>query len=198
MDPQAAKAFILAKLRYELPESRAYHSLEHTLDVYASAIGIAESEGITGEGFTLLKVAALFHDSGFTEQDDDHENASCAIVRRVLPGMGFNTGQVDAVCSMILSTCIPQSPKNILEQILCDADLDYLGRNDFIPIGNRLFKEMRTYGILSTEMEWQKLQLKFLEQHRYFTRTNRTTREPVKQQHLEGVRQWLERHTGAK
>ena len=198
MDPQAAKAYILAKLRHELPETRAYHSLEHTLDVYASAIGIAEAENITGDDLVLLKIAALYHDSGFTEQDDDHENASCAIVRRVLPTMGFSATQVATICDMILSTCIPQSPATVLEQILCDADLDYLGRNDFIPIGNKLFQEMRTFGVLSTEREWQELQLKFLVQHRYFTHTNRSLREPVKQEHLENVRQWLERDSAGK
>lgn len=196
MDPQAAKAYILAKLRHELPKTRAYHSLEHTLDVYASAIGIAEREGVNGEGLVLLKVAALYHDSGFTEQDVDHEVASCRIVRNSLPGFGFNNEQIDSICSMILSTSIPQSPKNHLDRILCDADLDYLGRNDFVPIGNNLFKEMRTYGVLSTEREWQELQLKFLDQHRYFTETNKQIREPVKMRHLDQVRLWLSRNKG--
>ncbi len=192
MDAQAAKAYILAKLRHELPEGRSYHSLEHTLDVYASAIGIAEREGVNGEGLTLLKVAALYHDSGFTEQDDDHEGASCAIVRCKLPGFGFSEVQVERICSMIMSTTIPQSPQDMLDRILCDADLDYLGRNDFVRIGNNLFKEMRTYGVLSTEQEWQELQLKFLQQHHYFTDTNIATREPVKKQHLVEIKRWLE------
>src|SRR5690606_8695477 len=90
MDPQGARAYILAKLRHELPAGRTYHSLEHTLDVYASAIGIAEHEGIEGDDVILLKIAALFHDSGFTEQDELHEEGSCRIVRGQLPVFGFN------------------------------------------------------------------------------------------------------------
>ncbi|MDQ3101778.1 MAG: HD domain-containing protein [Bacteroidota bacterium] len=184
----------MAKLRHELPATRVYHSLEHTLDVYASAIGIAEREGVHGEGLVLLKIAALYHDSGFTEQDEQHEEASCSIVRKSLPGFGFSHQQVEDVCSMILSTSIPQSPKNNLDRILCDADLDYLGRNDFVRIGNHLFQEMRTYGVLSTEHEWQELQRKFLEQHHYFTETNKQLREPVKKRHLEEVKLWLKTH----
>ncbi len=194
MDPQAAKAYILAKLRYELPPNRTYHSLEHTLDVYASAIGIAEREGLTGEDLTLLKIAALYHDSGFTERDDRHEEASCDIVRGKLPEFGFTAEQVDKVCAMILSTSIPQTPRTALDRILCDADLDYLGRGDFIRIGDHLFQELRAYGALSTEVEWNRLQVDFLEKHHYFTETNKRIREPVKQRHLAEIRIWLAQH----
>lgn len=192
MDTEGAKAYILAKLKNELPADRTYHSLEHTLDVYASAIGIAEQEGVTGEGFMLLKIAALYHDSGFTVQNLEHEVAGCAIVRTNLPGFGFSEQQIELICDMIMATRIPQTPRNKLGRILCDADLDYLGRNDFDRIGSALFQEMRTYGVLKTEREWNELQVRFLERHRYFTGTNKRSREAEKQMHLLAVRKWLE------
>jgi uncharacterized protein len=194
MDAQGAKTYILAKLKNELPAGRTYHCLEHTLDVYASAISIAEEEGITGEGLVLLKIAALYHDSGFTVQDTDHELAGCAITREKLPGFGFNTRQVELICDMIMATRIPQRPRNKLARVLCDADLDYLGRGDFEQIGTTLFQEMRLYGVLSTERDWNELQERFLERHSYFTATNKRTREPQKQEHLARVRDWLARH----
>lgn len=194
MDALGAKTYILAKLKNELPADRTYHSLEHTLDVYASAIGIAEQEGITGEGLMLLKIAALYHDAGFALQNHDHEIASCAIVREVLPQHGFNERQVELVCDMIMATKIPQRPRNKLSRVLCDADLDYLGRGDFVRIGEALFHEMRTYGVLSTEREWNELQERFLERHTYFTATNKKLREPMKQQHLQQVKTWLATH----
>ncbi len=194
MDAQSAKAYILARLRDELPAKRTYHSLEHTLDVYASAIGIAEHEGITGEGLVLLKIAALYHDAGFIEQDNDHEEGSCRIVRQVLPGYGFNARQVELVCDMIMATRIPQRPRNKLARVLCDADLDYLGRGDFDRIGAFLFEEMRTYGVLKNERDWNELQERFLERHSYFTVTNKTQREPLKQKHLLQVKAWLASH----
>jgi len=194
MDTQGAKAYILARLRNDLPADRTYHSLEHTLDVYASAIGIAEQEGVTGDDLALLKIAALFHDAGFAVQDVDHEQAGCDIVRSVLPGFDFNEGQVERICDLIMATRIPQSPRDPLAEILCDADLDYLGRADFKRIGDTLFAEMRAYGILETEREWNELQVRFLEKHRYFTATNKRSREVGKQEHLAGVRQWLLDH----
>jgi uncharacterized protein len=191
MDPLAAQEYILAKLKAELPPGRTYHCLEHTLDVYASVIDIAYEEGVEGEDLALLKMAALYHDAGFTEDDTDHELVGCRIVRTSLPDFGFSEEQIERVCHMIMSTRIPQSPKDRLGQILCDADLDYLGRNDFVRIGNTLFEEFRIYGVLRTEREWNELQERFLERHRYFTATNIRLREPVKQQNLSAVRAWL-------
>jgi len=194
MDSSGARAFILEQLRSRLPAERTYHSLEHTLDVYASAISIAEQEGVTGDGLVLLKIAALYHDAGFLAHDTDHEEAGCRLVREVLPGFGFNARQIELICDMIMATRIPQSPRNKLARILCDADLDYLGRDDFERIGATLFQEMRTYGVLRTEREWNELQVRFIERHSYFTQTNKQLREPAKQAHLAKVRAWLEQN----
>ncbi|MCB9167360.1 MAG: HD domain-containing protein [Flavobacteriales bacterium] len=191
MDLQGAKAKILVKLRDELPPTRTYHSLWHTLDVYASVIDIAEHEGVHGDDLVLLKTAALFHDSGFTEQDHDHEEAGCRIARGLLPVHGYGSAVVDRICAMIMATKVPQAPEDALAEILCDADLDYLGRSDFWSVGRTLFDEMRAFGTLRTELEWNQLQERFLEKHHYFTESTRRAREEQKQQHLSEVRDWL-------
>ena len=194
MDTTAAKTYILKRLKEELPVERSYHSLEHTLDVYASVIDIAWSEGVGGEELELLKTAALYHDCGFVLEPSAHEEAGCSIVRSELPQFGYSDAHVERICSMINSTKIPQKPDDLLGRILCDADLDYLGRGDFKRIGDLLFAEMRAVGTLRTELEWNTLQVKFLEQHRYFTDTNINEREPVKQRHLAQVKAWLREH----
>ena len=88
MDTQAAETYILARLRSGLPPHRSYHSCEHTLDVYRTAITIASAEGVGGEDLDLLKTAALFHDSGFLVQDQEHEQGRCINAREALPGVG--------------------------------------------------------------------------------------------------------------
>jgi predicted metal-dependent HD superfamily phosphohydrolase len=194
MDQRAAKAFILARLRHGLPESRTYHSFEHTLDVYASAITIGEEEGIVGDDMELLKTAALFHDSGYLLDASHHESGSCVLVREHLPRFGYDAGQVEMVCRMIMCTEVPQRPSDAMSAVLCDADLDYLGRPDFHRIGNLLFLELKSQGALSNEREWNELQAAFLTRHRYFTSYSTLQREPLKQQHLAEVRQWLLEH----
>ncbi len=187
MDPQAAEVHILARLREGLPANRSYHCYDHTLDVYRTAITIAAAEGVSGEDLDLLKTAALFHDSGFLIQDDEHEKGSCGIARETLPAFGYSPAHIERICTMIMATKIPQDPTDELARILCDADLDYLGRPDFFRIGATLFNEFKRYGVLSTEREWNELQVRFLEKHRYFTKRSKLVREPVKRQHLAAV-----------
>ncbi len=187
MDPSAAETFILGRLREGLPSHRSYHCFDHTLDVYRTAITIAAAEGVGGEDLDLLKTAALFHDAGFITQDQEHEQGSCTIAREALPDFGYTTVQIERICVMIMATKIPQDPTDELSRILCDADLDYLGRPDFFRIGATLFSEFKHYGVLTTEREWNELQVRFLEKHHYFTRRSKLVREPVKRKHLAAV-----------
>ena len=83
-----------------------------------------------------------------------------------------------------MATQIPQKPRNLTEQILCDADLDYLGRDDFFTIGDKLFAELSMYGMINTEEEWNRLQTGFLEKHHYFTVTALKLRKDKKDENL--------------
>ncbi|MFD0792158.1 HD domain-containing protein [Mucilaginibacter litoreus] len=179
--------YILTRLRYELPGHFHYHNIDHTLDVYHSAEAIAIQEYIDGETTRLLLIAALYHDSGYLKQISEHEKASCAIAREALVDFGYTAAEIDAVCSIIMATQLPQQPKTLPEQIICDADLDYLGRTDFITTGNRLFEEMKALGSIGTIDDWNKLQVDFLKTHHYFTKTAVENREPKKQENLRAL-----------
>jgi len=188
MEFEKVKKFILAKLRKELPRSLTYHSLGHIKDVYKAAQKLAKLEGISGEELTLLLTAVLFHDSGFLIQQKEHERVGCEIARKHLPDYGYTESQIERICGMIMATRIPQTPHNKLEQIICDADLDYLGRDDFFTIGNTLYDELCMYGLLQTENDWNKLQVRFLEGHHYFTDSAIKLRKAKKDEHLAFVR----------
>lgn len=183
-----AKKFILSKLRNELPQYLSYHSVEHVKDVFESCKSIAESEGVKGDDLKLLLTAALFHDSGFLKGPKEHEKKSCQIAKKHLPDYGYTAAQIKIICGMIMATKVPQQPKTHLEEIICDADLDYLGREDFFTIGDKLFAELSVYGILSTEDEWNSLQVRFLESHHYFTKTAIKNRQKKKDKYLKIVK----------
>lgn len=170
MDIEKAKLYIFEKLNRELPKTLHYHSVDHVLDVLNASEHIAFLEGITGEDLLLLKTAAMYHDSGFTVQGKDHEHFGCELVKKMLPSFNYNEDQITKICGMIMATKIPQTPNNLLEQIICDADLDYLGRDDYWEISNDLFKEINETTTL-VEIDWLKIQINFLEQHHYFTKT---------------------------
>lgn len=192
MNFHLAKKYILTRLKDELPSYLTYHGYHHTWDVYEMTIEIAMSEGITDEkDLTLLKTAAIFHDSGFILAYNGHEDLSCEIVREKLPEFDYNEEQIEKICSMIQATKIPQNPQTQLEEILADADLDYLGREDFYAISSSLFEEFKSINLLKTEEEWNKIQVKFLEQHHYFTKTCIQRRKDAKEKRLVELRKLI-------
>jgi uncharacterized protein len=191
---EKVEQFMLQKLQNELPQHLSYHSVSHVKDVMQAALNIARQEGVQQQEQILLQTAALFHDSGFLFGAQEHERKSCNIAREYLPQYGYDAQQIEQICGMIMATKIPQSPQNHLEEILADADLDYLGRDDFFTIGNRLFDELSMFGIVSTERDWNMLQLRFLESHHYFTKTAIALRSEKKQEHLNYLKNQLNTH----
>src|SRR3954469_18398792 len=151
MELVKAEQFILDKLQKELPEYLCYHSFSHTQDVLVAALRIASDEGINKKDTMLLRTAAMYHDAGFTIQNKDHEEIGCDIARKTLPGFHYTDNEIRIICDMIIATKIPQSPNNLLEKIICDADLDYLGREDFWTISNNLYKELNNFNPLNKE-----------------------------------------------
>ncbi len=185
-DFEAAEKHILELLKKEMPV-RHYHNLDHVQDVLDAALKIAEDEKLGEDEIKLLRVAALFHDSGFIYSPKNHEDRGAELAREILPVYGFKSDQIDAICNMILATRIPQSPLTKLEKVLCDADLDYLGRKDFYEIGGRLLEELKEQGVVETEREWNLVQKTFLESHRYHTHFSKENREAKKREHIQEI-----------
>jgi predicted metal-dependent HD superfamily phosphohydrolase len=159
-----------------------YHSKDHTLDVIRQSVRIAKAEGVGAKELLILKIAALFHDTGFLKTYANHEVKGCEIFLSKINGRDFSAEEKALVQGLIMATKIPQQPQSHLQEIICDADLDYLGRSDFFETGERLKKEFLYYNIVASEADWEKMQLNFLKNHRYHTSTSRALREPVKQE----------------
>jgi len=175
---------ILSRLEDELDSRLGYHNIAHTLDVLEQAEVIAIQEKVTDKhDVLLLKTAAIFHDSGFLFVYKNHEEKGCEIASESLKNV-FSEEDIKKVCGMIMATKIPQTPNTLLEQIICDADLDYLGRNDFEPISRNLYKEFIIYKIIPEDIIWDHIQIKFFESHHYFTSTSISKRNGEKLKHL--------------
>ncbi|WP_417264885.1 adenylate/guanylate cyclase domain-containing protein [Brumimicrobium sp.] len=186
-----AERFILSKLKKELSPKLHYHSLEHSIDVTRQAERIAIGEGITDEDLFLLKSAASYHDAGFVEQYEKNEPIGARMAAEILPKFGYTEAHIERIKELIYVTSVPHKPKNNLEEIICDADLDYLGRDDFHEIADRLRMELREHGKIDSDRMWDEMQVKFLSQHRYFTKTSIDTRLAKKLQNLEEIKEKL-------
>jgi adenylate cyclase len=183
---------ILDKLEKELPGFLYYHNVKHTVDVVTEVELIGWAEGCTDLDILLLKTAALFHDAGHTISYENHEYHGAEMAKKMLPSYGYSTSQIDRICSLIMATKLPPKPSDLLEQIICDSDLDYLGRSDFIPVSNTLFEELKAQNKMNELNEWNKLQVKFISGHQYFTRTARSLREVNKQLQIERIQNLIE------
>jgi uncharacterized protein len=181
------REMVLEKLQ-RLDARLTYHSVDHTIDVLTQVERIAKEEELQDEReIYLLKIAALYHDTGFLFTYSHHEEKSCEIFLNDSRYFDLSPEEVQKIVELIMVTKIPQNPQNLMEKIICDADLDYLGRNDFLTIGDSLRREFLEFGIVTSNEEWEKLQLKFLNQHQYHTNASIRQREPFKREHLRAL-----------
>jgi len=180
--------YILNRLENELPGHLYYHNVKHTMDVCIGVEIIGTAEGVNEEELLYLKTAALFHDMGQIIQSNGHEEISCKYVREILPQYEYDDDQIDIICDIIMATQLPPNPQNKLQKIICDADLDYLGRADFIPVSDTLFKELCEQNIITDKNTWNKLQVNFISSHQYFTDFAKNNREVNKQNQIERLK----------
>lgn len=178
---------MLDKLEMDLPGYLFYHNVKHTVDVVTEVELIGWAEGCSDEEILLLKTAALFHDAGHIIAYDNHEYQGTLIAREKLPAFNYTPEQIDKVCSLIMSTKLPPRPTNLLESIMCDSDLDYLGRSDFIPVSNTLYEELKAQSKIGSLNDWNKIQVKFISGHQYFTKTAKSLREVNKKLQIERI-----------
>jgi len=189
MQLQKLEAFILEKMRSELPHYLTYHNIHHTEDVIQHSLQLGETEGLSAYELSILHTAALLHDSGFLISNIDHEHLSCNIAREYMPQYGYTNEEIERVCRIIMTTQLPQSAFDKLSQFLCDADLYYLGTGNYQLYSGRLFRELKHFSPALTNEEWIKQQIHFLEAHVYFTDNAKEKLNPHKKVNLKQIKQ---------
>ena len=174
------KAFVIDMLKKELPTNYYYHNYEHTLYVYQKVIEIGTHENCSEKDIELLSAAALWHDTGYIHTYAGHEEESCVLAKNYLPHYGYTEKDIADIKGMIMATKILQTPTNKLEEIMADADLEYLGTNAVAEKAHLLFRELQSLNPSLNEAEWNKMQIAFLETHHYFTDYCKTNKDPLR------------------
>lgn len=195
MDFAQMRKHILNRLKSLLPENISYHDLPHTLNVEKAAIRYAKLEGLNEEETLLLRTAALFHDAGFIQRYKDNEEIGANIAAATLPNFGYTEFQVNIIKKTILCTKHSIQPVTLIEQIMCDADHDYLGRPDYHDIAKKLRKEMEDYGCKFTDLEWIDFQINYLDtDHEFYTESAKNIRLQGKNTRIKELRNRREKH----
>ena len=192
MDFDGVQEILVKRLRNELDPECYYHNADHTLEVIRAARILAGMEQCDRHTLQLIETAALFHDSGILFRYEGHEAESVMIAAEMLPDFGYEPEDIETVIRLIHSThdsVIPSTPE---EKILCDADLDALGREDFFVQSFRLKLEWEAKGIRRTGLrEWFAFEAAFLEKHRYYTAAAEKLHGDQKRKNLEAIRELL-------
>jgi uncharacterized protein len=185
-DFDAAIRYALDRLRAELPPSLTYHNLWHTQeDVMPAVQRLAEACGLDKDQQLLLAVAAAFHDLGFICQYGDHEQAGVHLAAAMLPQFGFGQEAITTIAGLILATRLASQPESLLQAVLADADLDVLGRDDFLARSQALWQEVSTHLDCLPRPVWLQEQRAFLQAHRYYTAAARSLRDAGKQRNIQ-------------
>lgn len=163
-----------------------YHNLTHTNRVVDNAKKIIQYLQIPDNDAEIIIISAWFHDIGFCETYYGHEDESIRLTHQYLKDLDYEADKIALVLSCIEATKIPQNPKNILGEILCDSDLHHLGSTNYFYYNKLLRSEWSTECNKSfTNLEWYRLNKEFLENHKYFTQYGQQELEKIKQLNIE-------------
>jgi predicted metal-dependent HD superfamily phosphohydrolase len=148
-----------------------YHNISHTMGVVKATEQIAAHYRLTDDELFVVYAAAWFHDVGYLLSGaNDHEAAGADAAAEYLQNKAVNSDIIEKIKGCIMATKMPQSPKNLLEEITCDADLFHLGSDKYAEICKHMRKEKEmTKGLKFSGTEWRRENIKFLESHHYFT-----------------------------
>jgi len=181
------KKFVIEKITAEIPDTLSYHGVHHTIYVLNACNAYIRRLKINEEDARVLRTGALMHDIGIMWDYFNHEEISITYVKDILPNWNYSPEEINKICGLIQSTKLPQRPTNLLEEIICDSDVDYLGTPLFYTIGNTLYEEFLKYKVVKDEESWDRVQVRFLMSHKYHTDFAKKNREPIKTKYLKEI-----------
>ncbi|MFY0598287.1 MAG: HD domain-containing protein [Cyclobacteriaceae bacterium] len=189
-----AKDFALKILENELPESIQYHSADHTKSVVEAALEIGENSNLSADEMEIVQLAAWFHDLGYKSGGSEHEVLSTEMAENFLNERDYDASKVEKIKGCILATRMPQSPKNRLEWVLCDADLIHLAKEDYFEKSRLLLNEMNeAMGKGFSSEEWMQMNCDFITNHQFFTDYARQKYGPIKRENLASVKKKIKK-----
>lgn len=165
-----AGSYITRLMAKQLPPNLLFHNFHHTANVVRGVQIIGKRSNLTAEQLEILVIAAWFHDSGHIHTYKGHELESQKLATAFLEKKGYPNEKLVQVLDCIAATTMPQRPKNMLEKVICDADLYHLSLEEYPHLQHQLREEWeRVLDKKYTEEAWQAENLTFLQNHQYFT-----------------------------
>lgn len=186
--------YVEKNLAEKLPQGYRFHNFDHAVNIVNAVNEIAEGMHITDHQRHILLTAAWFHDIGYIWQIENHETAGAAVARAFLTEKGVDEDDIAQVQACIIATKYPPNPQNVLEQIICDADLLHLGQKDFFEQAALLREEWAlTRQNNYSDEEWHALNLEFVVNHNFHTKFCRKNHDGRKAKNIKEISKLLKK-----
>ncbi|WP_415374940.1 Pycsar system effector family protein [Patiriisocius sp. Uisw_017] len=178
--------FILHLFKEKLPNNFVYHNYTHSKRVYKSIIQIINNAQINIRDTTILKLAALLHDTGYIKMCEGHEEESAIIAKEWLESKNVEPDIIEGVEKCILATKFDKEPNDKLEEIIRDADASHFGKDYFNEASEFLRQEYKEQGIREyTPTEWRNENIKvFVKKHQFYSEYAIKNWQPQKDKNL--------------
>ncbi len=165
-----AQLYVFQFFKENLDNIYVYHDYTHTYETVQAAEELGVGNGLKKTEIEMVKLAAWFHDTGYVDTIEGHEQCSLKYAREFLEEHEYPEEKIQIIEGCILATKMPQNPQNIYEEVLCDADLHHLGSKNFFEKSNLLRIEWANTNAMSGDLiDSIKHEIGFLSQHRYHT-----------------------------
>jgi predicted metal-dependent HD superfamily phosphohydrolase len=189
-----AASYASQYLKENMPKKFVYHDLEHTENVASACRKLGAKYFLSENDMSLLEIAAWFHDSGYVQGPGGHEARGAENASSFLKEKGISETNIAVVKNCIMATKMPQNPKTLLENIICDSDLNHLGRDAYWERCMKVRQElMIAKNTVMQEDAWLEFEIKFLEAHRYHTDIAKSSWGKTKKQHIKQLHKLREK-----
>jgi len=187
------RKFVVELMTDKLSDQYVYHNLDHTLEVVSAAAEIASNSNVPENDLEVLLIAAYLHDIGYVKNSEMHEDHSITLSTQFLKGIGADKSYIEQVIGCIEATKMPQNPKNLIQKVLCDADLYHLSSGRYFEKAELLRNEFSTIEKDNiTETEWLDMSSVFIDNHQYWTDYAKQMLAPGKASNLKKIRKRIQ------
>ena len=175
-------------LKDKLSSAYTYHNLDHTIQVVDKIKILAKEENISPEDTENLILAGWFHDLGYVDDADNHEEESRKIASDFLKQHQFSEERIAKIGELILATDKFYKPKNHLEEIIKDADMYHLASDDYFRICENLRQEIKeVHHQKFSKLQWAELNITFFAKHQFYTKFAKENWQPEKEKNVEKI-----------
>ena len=140
---QQSEEFVSKLLKDKLSNLYSYHNFNHTQSVVNATKELCDKEKVSTAERELLIVAAWFHDTGYVNGFENHENESVKIASEFLKDKNQPEEFIIGVSKLISATAKEYVPQNQLEKIIKDADYIHIISDEYVSTCELLRLELK-------------------------------------------------------